>query len=153
MSNFSGEIGQRDGVIPVPPYYPIWVRKVRHPELEEPFADLDGVVEWFHPDQRNGIIKGQKIYDHLIENNLLISCLGLRSLLEIQKINASLFRRVFGRKLVFGWRAAAEDNHGQIRIPYLLDEGNRVLLKWRWVGDYWDKNYPALRVNRQCFIA
>jgi hypothetical protein len=63
--------------------YPDWKKDVLHPELEHTGPadyDLADIVPnlWLHDGQKDGkTVRGQIIYDHLVANNMLESCLGL----------------------------------------------------------------------------
>ena len=76
------------------PTYPDWVTKVLHPDLEATgpsefnVATLD---HWLHPNQKAGVSKGKVIFEHLKQNGMLASCLGLRDLEEIQEKGLAFF--------------------------------------------------------------
>ncbi|HEY0221064.1 MAG TPA: hypothetical protein VGC58_02465, partial [Candidatus Paceibacterota bacterium] len=72
----------------VRPRYPDWMKEVLHPELEAtgPNKFEAGRLNlWLHDGQKDGLVKGRVIYDHLKSNDMLSSCLGLRDLEEIRK--------------------------------------------------------------------
>ena len=89
-----------------------WLKNVAHPEFQAkgpPEYDLATVELWLHKGQESArrvagnLIKGQKkgrgvtgslIYEHLLKNNMLVSCLGFADGLEIQR-RASLFSASF----------------------------------------------------------
>ena len=98
-----------------------------HPEFQAkgpPKYDLATVELWLHKGQESArrvagnLIKGQKkgrgvsgslIYEHLLKNNMLVSCLGFADGLEIQKKGILVFRKFFNGKGLYLWNSVAED--------------------------------------------
>ncbi|MEI8249076.1 MAG: hypothetical protein WCG07_01095 [Candidatus Taylorbacteria bacterium] len=131
------------------PSYPDWMEEVMHPELETigP-AEYDGtkLEQWLHDGQKDGKwIEGNKIYAHLKKTDMLKTCLGLRDLEEIQKKGIAYFRKHFAGKAVFGWASVVRHRRGNLRVPYLCEGGDEVILDWDWLGSYWHSLHPALR--------
>ena len=131
------------------PTYPDWVKTVIHPELE-PLGpaeyDITKVEQWLHDGQKDGgYVEGNKIYAHLKETDTLKTCLGLRDLEEIQKKGIVFFRKNFAGKAVFGWSGVVRDRDGNLGVPYLYEDGGRVILYWDWLDHDWGGDIPALR--------
>jgi len=88
------------------PLYPNWVKMVMHPDLEATGPAKYGlatVEPWLHDGQKNGgRMVGNRIYEHLLANNMLDSCLGLRDGEEFQKKGIAVFRKFFGGKAFWG---------------------------------------------------
>jgi hypothetical protein len=127
--------------------YPFWVKEVMHPELEN-FGpteyDISDVEEWFHDGQKGGkTIEGNKIYNFLKEIGDLKNHLGYRDLLEIKK-KGNLFRKRFGRKVVFGWRGVVLNQDDHLCVPALHYCGHMSLM-WVWCNCDWYDDSPALR--------
>lgn len=132
----------------VRPNYPSWMREVMHPELEAIGPDkfeTKSLKLWIPPSQTTGVVEGQAIYDHLKSENMLGSCLGLRDLEEIQKKGIAHFRKHFQGKAVFGWKSVVRYDGGDLCVPYLIEIGGEVVLRWRWLDGGWDSARPALR--------
>jgi len=132
----------------VRPTYPSWMKEVMHPKLEAKGPtefDSDKLEQWFHDDQKVGVVTGNTIYNHLKKHDMLPSCLGLRDLEEIQKLGITHFRRNFQGKAVFGWKSVVRSDDLNLRVPYLVEDGDRIVLHWRWLGDDWSAVNPALR--------
>ena len=132
----------------VRPVYPEWVKKVMHPELEGTGPaeyDLAKVEQWFHNEQKKGVVVGDRIYEHLKRNNMLDSCLGLRDLEEIQKKGVTFFPNAVKSHVVFGWKSVVLGHGGNLNVPCLVALGSRVVLDWYWLTDDWTGNRPAHR--------
>ena len=131
------------------PTYPDWVKDVLHPELEGQGPAVYAITQvglWLHDDQKDGKwMKGQAIYDHLVQNQMLESCLSLRDLEEIQKRGSPFFRKHFRGKAVFGWKSVVRNRIGNLRVPYLTEGDGEVVLGWHWLGRGWYDCNPALR--------
>ena len=134
----------------VRPIYPDWVEKVLHPELEKTGPaefDVSKLKLWLHKDQKGGKwLKGQKIYEHLKDNDMLESCLGLADLIAIQAKGITFFRQHFADKAVFGWKSVVRLRDGSLSAPYLCYVGGKVVLHWFWLGYDWSGSGPALRL-------
>jgi hypothetical protein len=133
----------------VRPSYPDWVKTVMHPELEPTGPaeyDIAKVEQWLHDGQKSSKwMKGEKLYTYLEETDTLKTCLGLRDLEEIQKKGIAFFRKYFKGKAIFGWASVVRNHRGSLDVPYLFESGGGVVLRWRWLGDDWNSNRPALR--------
>jgi hypothetical protein len=132
----------------VSPVYPEWTRKVMHKDLELSGPgeyDISIVQEWRHSDQDNGVVKGDVIYKHLKNNDMIKDQLGLADLLAIQAKGIAFFRKYFTGKAVFGWKSVVRASNDNLRVPDLIEDGGEVLLPWRWLGRGWDSCRPALR--------
>ncbi len=135
----------------VSPSYPDFVKKIMHPDLE-----LTGPAEYdmqtlgllLHNDQKSGYTTGNKIYERLKKDKALNDCLGLTDLLAIQAKGIKVFRSLFAGKAVFGWKSVVQSTNGILLVPYLIGDGGRVVLNWRWLGSYWNSNNPALRFSK-----
>jgi hypothetical protein len=131
--------------------YPDWKKDVLHPELEHTGPadyDLADIVPnlWLHDGQKDGkTVRGQIIYDHLVANNMLESCLGLADGLAIQQKGIKAYRQLFGSNVVFLWRSAVRGRDGRLLVPYLIVFDDGVELSWLWLDDVWLGSYPAAR--------
>ncbi len=138
----------------VKPAYPDWVRKVMHPELElagPAEYDLSSDVEqWLHDDQKMGGVRGRVIYDYLKASNELANQLGLADLLVIQAKGTEVFRKLYKGKAVFGWKSVVQDGVilSILRVPYLGEDGGKVVLRWDWLDDNQHSGNPALRFGK-----
>ncbi len=135
----------------VRPTYPQWVKKVMYPELEltgpAEYNLATEVEEWLHDGQKSGEVSGRVIYDYLKRTNVLADQLGLADLWAIQAKGIQVFRKLFSRKSVFGWKSVVQDcdlNDGLI-VPHLYVEGDEVVQSWIWLGYVWYCCNPALR--------
>lgn len=135
----------------VKPTYPDWFKKLMHPKLElagPAEYDLSHVGLWLHYDQKNGVVVGNTIYNHLKKDNALASCLNLQDGLAIQQKGIAVFRRLFGGKAVFLWGSVAQDRRGNLDVPYLYEDGGKVVVNWNWLDYVWSSDYPALRFSK-----
>ncbi|MCI0619558.1 hypothetical protein L0Y40_00785 [Candidatus Wolfebacteria bacterium] len=105
-----------------------------------------GVEQWLHDDQKTGMVKGQRIYDHLKATSALANQLGLTDLLAIQKMGIVVFRKLFGGNAVFGWRSVVRSrvNHG-LDVPFLCASCVEVVLGWVWLDRDFRASDPGLR--------
>lgn len=135
------------------PVYPDWVQMVMHPELENTGPaeyDIGMVEQWLHPMQKQGkIVTGNKIYDHLKDNNLLNGCVGLADLQAIQAKGIDFFRKYFSGKWIYGWKSVVRRRDGHLDVPCLIGDGGKVVLYWSWLGRGWFSDEPALRLANQ----
>ena len=140
-----------------------WLKNVAHPEFQAkgpPEYDLATVELWLHKGQESArrvasnLIKGQKkgrgvtgslIYEHLLKNNMLVSCLGFADGLEIQKKGILVFRKFFDGKGLYLWNSVAEDLRDGLQVSFLAELGDEVVMGWRWLGHIWDRDDPAAR--------
>lgn len=136
----------------VKPSYPDWFKKLENPELEcSGPAEYDlqtGVEQWFHDDQKGGVVSGNTIYYRLKKGNTLGSCFNLQDGLAIQQKGIAVFRKLFADKAVFLWGSVVQDRGGDLRVPCLCEDGVEVVVDWRWLGDYWLSSHPALRFSK-----
>ena len=133
----------------VRPVYPDWMKRVMYPKLEAVGPaeyDLVKVELWLHDGQKNlGLVKGLDIYEHLKNNRMLNSCLGLRDGEEIKKKGVAVFRKFFGGQAIFLWASVMLSRCGYLYVPYLIGSGGAVLLRWDWLEDDWRRYSPAAR--------
>lgn len=131
------------------PAYPDFVKDVLHPELElsgPAEFDLAKVEQWLHEGQKSGgVVRGEKIYEHLKEHNMLESCANLADLLAIQAKGVKTFRKHFAGKAVFAWKSVLRDRGGRLNVPCLFEGGQRVKLALLWLGSDWGGDGPAFR--------
>jgi hypothetical protein len=122
-----------------------WLKNVAHPEFQAkgpPEYDLATVELWLHKGQESArrvagnLIKGQKkgrgvtgslIYEHLLKNNMLVSCLGFADGLEIQKKGILVFRKFFNGKGLYLWNSVAEDLRDGLQVSFLAELGDEVV--------------------------
>ena len=151
----------RSAPVVYPHYW--WLKNVAHPEFQAkgpPEYDLATVELWLHKGQESArrvagnLIKGQKkgrgvtgslIYEHLLKNNMLVSCLGFADGLEIQKKGILVFRKFFNGKGLYLWNSVAEDLRDGLQVSFLAELGDEVVMGWRWLGHIWDRDDPAAR--------
>lgn len=134
----------------VRPAYPDWVKEVLRPELEGTGPakyDVAKLEQWLHDGQKNGgWIKGQVIYEYLKEKKMLEPCLGLSDLLAIKAKGIYFFRQHFAGKAVLGWKSTVQHHHNNLlRVPYLCDDGEEVILRWAWLKNYLNDEFLTLR--------
>jgi len=133
-------------VIDYNPKYPDWIRTRMHPELGiiKKF-DVTKLQCWLHPDQVDGYIKGNVIYEEMKKHDLLKKSLGLAEFIAIQKRGIGFFRQNFYRKTPFGWRDVVLTHDGNLRVPVLYEDGIGVRLDWCLFCNDLDSSSPALR--------
>lgn len=133
----------------VRPAYPEWASIVMDPELENTGPtkyDLANTSLWLHDRQQGGYTTGQVIYDYLKERGMLASCLSLQDAVEIQKKGPSVFRKVFGDKVMYFWKSVVQFSGTRwLGVPHLYVDGVRVMLTWYWLDDDWGDDRPAVR--------
>jgi hypothetical protein len=133
----------------VRPIYPIWIR----PEWinSSEFIALEGtgpteynlgtVQLWLHEEQERGMMGGHALRVHLKSNDMLGGCLGL----AIQQKGIKIFRQFFHYKVVFLWRSVVWLPGGKASVPFLMEDGDKVVLRWRWLDRSWLACEPAAR--------
>lgn len=136
----------------VKPSYPDWFKKLEHPELEcsgPTEYDLQTAVQqWLHDDQKRGSVQGNTIYKHLQKGDALATYLNLQDGLAIQAKGIAVFRKIFGRKVVFFWGSVVQSQDGNLHVPYLYEDGDEVVVNWYWLDFDWDSRHPALRFSK-----
>jgi molybdopterin converting factor small subunit len=128
--------------------YPAWVKERLHKKLElsgPSEYDIGTIEEWYHPEQENGVVKGEVIYTYQADKDMLKDQLSLADLLAIKTKGIVFFRRYYFGKAVFGWKSVVRDVDDDLLVPYLIEYGGEVILFWYWLGEDWDSSYPALR--------
>jgi len=129
--------------------FPSWVKKVLHPKLQTVGPaeyDLAKVGLYLHDGQKNGKwMKGTELYDHLKETASLKDCLGLHDALQIQKKGIKVFRKLFRGKSVFCWKSVVCDQGDSIAVPYVIDDGSKVVVDWHWLVADWRGSFPSAR--------
>lgn len=132
----------------VRPVYPDWMEARLHPKLEftgPAKYTISAVKEWLHDKQKNGVVEGNVIYEHLKKTDILKDCLGLADLLAIQAKGLDFFRKHFAGKAVFGWKSVVRSRSGDPGAPCLTLFGGEVILDWYGLSRGWDSGNPALR--------
>lgn len=133
----------------VKPSYPDWMEEVFHPDLESNGLaeyNINDVDLWLHDGQERGKwIEGSKINAYLTETGELKNHLGTRDLEEIQKKGIAFFREHFKEKVVFGWKGVVRSRSGNLRVPFLYENGVEVVLRWHFLDCDWRSNNPGLR--------
>lgn len=130
------------------PPYPSWVTGVLYPELEKVGPRKyrpNKVRPWLHPDQESGSTTGNVTHEYLRDNDMLKDCLGLADAIEIQKKGIEVYRKFFGGKVVYFWKSVVRDSDGNLRVPYLYEGGDEVMLDWDWLDYSWSSRGPAAR--------
>ena len=137
----------------VKPSYPDWMKKLEHPELEcSGPAEYDlqtGVYEWFHDNQKTGVVSGNTIHKKIQRDNTLGSCLNLQDGLAIQAKGIAVFRKLFAGKAVFLWGSVVQFRDGRLNVPFLCEHGDGVVVFWSWLGYNFGSDVPALRFCKQ----
>jgi hypothetical protein len=128
--------------------YPTWATEVMHPDLESvghTEFSVDTLQFWLHPDQ--GVVSGALIYESLKSTSgSLSNCLGLRDLMAIQNKGIVFFRNHFKDRVIVGWKSTVRDtNNGHLRVPYISESCDGVVLCWAYVGNVFDSSFPAAR--------
>ena len=130
------------------PKYPDWVDKLEYPELESTGPtefDAGKLQLWLHDDQKYLCVNCEVVHSYLKEHYMIKNCLGSRDLEEIQKKGIAFFRKHFKENYVFGWKSVVRGRNGNLYVPYLcVYVDGEVCLRWYWLGNDWDSDYPAL---------
>lgn len=142
----------------VRPSYPNWVKAKSINSREFVTLERTGpshfnletdIEEWLHDGQKNdGYVSGNTIYEHLKENKMLESCLGLADLFAIQAKGITVFRKLFQGKVVFGWKSVVQRDDGSLLVPYLYGYSGEVVVDWSYLGNDWRSSLPALRFSK-----
>jgi hypothetical protein len=100
---------------------------------------------WLHPNQKNGgRVEGSVILAYLKRQKMMAECLTLDDLKDIQEREDPTFKKNFKGKAVFGWGSVIEDIHdGILKVPYIIEYRNKIMLEWRALQEYWDGHGPA----------
>ncbi len=127
--------------------HPEWVKEPLYDESMGP-AEIDPskAEQWLHDSQKTGVVTGTVIHDYLVEKKMIESCYGLRELLAIQAKGIAYFRKHFKGMAVFGWKGTVRHRDDNLHVPYLVDDGGKVILHWYWLDNDWSSRNPALRV-------
>jgi hypothetical protein len=129
-------------------YLPGWVKEFVHPELQKVGPseyDLTQVELYLHPDQgKEGVdLTGLSVLKHLESTGLIRYCLGFHDASAMRAMDIDIFRRFFGRKLVFCWKATALDQSGHMHVPFFFDSGGMVDVDWYELTGLWRVYDPA----------
>ncbi len=126
------------------PIYP-WMGELLHPELElcgPTIMDVSLLEKWFHPEQRTCRLKGEDIYQYLLNHALLADCCGLLDFYELQKVDVKVLRGLIGSKSVYGWKSIRRrDTSGLLYVPHMTNS----IIRWSLVEDPWCGLISALR--------
>lgn len=114
-------------------------------KLGPPEFDASRLRKWWHPKQKKGVVRGDIIRKVLLKKKLIPSCVGYADLLGIKAKGIEFFRQHFRDQAVFGWRSVVPNLDGILSVPYLAEDGGRVVLYWSWLGSVWDADNPAIR--------
>ncbi len=132
----------------VRPTYPIWVKKLMHPELEcagPPEYDLSRVEQWLHDDQKPGsVVHGKIIYKQLKDGGLA-TCLNLQDGLAIQAKGVAVFRNLFAGKAVPLWASVVRNQVGRDLVPTLCLRGDRIVCDWKKIRSDFSSSCPACK--------
>lgn len=109
--------------------------------------NLKDIELYYHPKQKNGWIQGNDLYQHLKDEDILKDCLTLQDLEDIQKLGIKEFNKYFKNKYVFGWNSV-QNQFGYLLVPYLCENGDRVVVVWGWLDDSFFSSDPALRFSK-----
>lgn len=94
-----------------------------------------------HPDQEKEWVQGRKILNYFREEGLLDGCADLDELKIVQAQGIDFFREHgFSGKAIVGWRGVQDDS-----VPFLVENGGKVVLHWYRLGSGFDAGDPALR--------
>ncbi|HEV7449594.1 MAG TPA: hypothetical protein VGP13_03610 [Candidatus Paceibacterota bacterium] len=133
------------------PVYPDWM--FVHPKLQATGPakyDLSEVEHWLHPRQMGaGQVMAEVVYEHLMDNRMLESCLSVRDGEEIRKQGIDVFRRFFGNNLLFLWKSVAKPvspDYDFSRVPFLMDFGDELVLDWYLLTHSMSAGYLAGRL-------
>ncbi len=100
---------------------------------------------YFHPTQEGGgVIDGFELFRHLDQTGMIKRASSLESP-EVKGWldNPTTYPDEFKDKVVSLWGSVRESG-GRRRVAYLVWYGDRVLVLWRWLGDDWRRDCPAL---------
>lgn len=125
--------------------YPDWMRKVMHPELQE-LGPAEYSVECLRPDKETGSMTGHMIYEGLVANDQLSTCLGLVDLLAIQAKGIDFYRKHFKGEVVPGWKSVVMNQNSSLHMPYLCAAQHKVALGWFWLQCDYNKG-PVIRLH------
>jgi hypothetical protein len=135
----------------VNPAYPKWMRSILKEDSEHSGPreyDISMVEEWYHPVQKQEgrQVKGVMINNSIVGDRTIEDHLGLADLLAIQAKGIAFFRKYFGGKAVFGWKSLVWWNdHNFLSVPYLVEDGDEVIVDRRESAEGWASCDPALR--------
>lgn len=91
------------------------------------------------PEQKNGSIVGNILKEKLGDNVLNIN------IAQYFIDNPKEYPEEWKGKYVHFWGTIIRDGVGDLVVPFLCEIGGTVVLGWLWLGDVWDRSYPALR--------
>ena len=134
----------------IPPNLPSWFREWKHPDLNKPgdytsTFSCESLQRFLHDDQKVGIVTGDFLYDYMVGTHLIKGSLALRDLEEIQKKGIAYFRKHFKGLAVFAWASVSTEVDSFRYVPYLIEDGDSVFVRWRCLGNRWNSDSPALR--------
>ena len=134
----------------ITPATPTWFKEWKYPDLNKvgdykSVFSAESLERWRHDDQKIGVVTGKFLHKYMLETDLIKGSLSLRELEEIQKKGIAYFRKHFKSLAVFAWASVAMSVVGKRHVPYLVGDGDEVVLLWHWLGHSWVANNPALR--------
>ncbi len=136
------------------PNVPNWLGEAVHPDWERVGPteyDLEALNPWRHDGQKHGYqMTGNAIYRYLQENNMIASCLSLLDGQAIQaQASAADFRRHTKCSSAALWGSVRPyGSHSEsLHVLCIIIEqgGNKLELRWNFLGWYFDGRIPALR--------
>lgn len=145
------------------PVYPDWVDDddILYKELEcTGFNEyhLGSLRRFVYPKQKLLFLtKGNEIHEWLKDPPessypYLQTCLNLQDGYVISEEGVVTYYKFFGRDEGFLWKSMVRKKvmdpkkglHYLYYVPYLCVRGFKVVILWRWLGDYWIWNNTAL---------
>ena len=94
---------------------------------------------WLHDDQKAGQrVRGRTILAQLLKENLLAGCADVPNLQAIQAKGPAFYQKHFAGKVLVAWRGIQGDD-----VPYLVERGDEVILRWDHLDDDFDADCPA----------
>lgn len=92
------------------------------------------------PEQQNSYVRGNVLRQRLSNEQS-----ANLATFQYLKDHLELLPDGWKDKCMFGWGTIVRDRHGDLRVPYLIEDDGRVELGWLWLGHGWDVDVPALR--------
>ncbi len=107
-----------------------------------------GKVEWnkksvelyLSEKQKNGYISGTDLLEEMKDKNPVNL-----AFLQFFVDNPKLYPKEWRKKYIYGWGTIVRHDGGLLRVPYLIEYGDEVVLYWGWLDVDWSSGNPALR--------
>ncbi len=125
------------------PVLPSWATLVEHKK--------SGQIEWkpetfdlyLSEKQKDSYITGHNLRTELKDEPVMNV-----NVAQYLVDHPELYPKEWKGEYVYFWGTIVQGSGSRLDVPYLIENGGKVVLDWFWLDNDWDANYPALRFGK-----